>query len=177
MVSRVREAGLCFDIMKACKMRKTEDRSQPRHGTSGCAWTRKLERVHETDASRGDDRAPERWEKVEEGGLKVGKGGLETRFFPSVWDFFPALPTISRHFPPFPTSIFILWPSGDWIQYGDGRTTETRRHRGEWKRTCCGWSRRHSRAPGKQRGFMRNKVRIVTGCYAKVHESSHRSGP
>ncbi len=26
-------------------------------------------------------------------------------------------------------------------------------------------------------GFMRNKVRIVARCYAKVHKSSHRSGP
>jgi len=30
---------------------------------------------------------------------------------------------------------------------------------------------------GFECGFMREKVRIVTRCYAKVHESSHRSGP
>jgi hypothetical protein len=30
---------------------------------------------------------------------------------------------------------------------------------------------------GSTGGFTRNKVRIVTGCYAKFHESSHRSGP
>ena len=28
-----------------------------------------------------------------------------------------------------------------------------------------------------QCGIMRNKLRVVTHCYAKFHESSHRSGP
>jgi hypothetical protein len=28
-----------------------------------------------------------------------------------------------------------------------------------------------------EHGITRNKVRIITGCYAKFHESSHRSGP
>jgi len=87
----------------------------------------------------------------EEGGPEVGKNGSELRFF-------PALPTISRHFPPFPTSIFFA-----------GQTQPNFGQRNDWQRNVV----KESRNGAKNYGLLR----IISRKSAKFHESSHRSGP
>src|SRR6266404_7526294 len=95
--------------------------------------------------------SPEGGKRREEGGPEVGKGGSELRFF-------PALPTISRHFPPFPTSIFFA-----------GQTQPNFGQRNDWQRNVV----KESRNGAKNYGLLR----IISRKSAKFHESSHRSGP
>ena len=95
--------------------------------------------------------SPEGGKRREEGGPEVGKSGSELRFF-------PALPTISRHFPPFPTSIFFA-----------GQTQQNFGQRNDWQRNVV----KESRNGAKNYGLLR----IISRKSAKFHESSHRSGP
>ncbi len=137
------------------------------------------------------------------GGWKVGKGGKVER---KMRRFFPSFPTSSLLFPPFPTFSHFIFicvmsgPSGAWNQGGDGRTTETQRHRAKrsvdseirsQNRRWCEIMREKFGFPSPPRdgcpiGVVRwretwsgccAKVRIVSRKCAKVHESSHRSGP
>ena len=114
----------------------------------------------------------------ESGSPEVGKGGKAEM---KVDDYFPPFPGISGHFPPFPTFshfIFILWPSGAWNQGGEMRSPDTG-HRGApggaWEKLGTEWNPSLPRGGGC--GVLRKKVRVVARKSAKVHESSHRSGP
>src|SRR6266849_5330648 len=82
-----------------------------------------------------------RWEKAVRNG----------RFFPDLGVVFPPFRTISRHFPPFPTSIFFMRPSGAWNQGGE---MECRSF------GVLGERSRKSRRAGKRRW----QTNVFTGC-------------
>src|SRR6267154_327571 len=91
-----------------------------------------------------------RWEKA------VRKG----RFFPDLDVVFPPFPTISHI---------------DFLTTDGHRWTRIVNWRKHWRRPLLRSEAMEGRADlrGKKCGLLR----IVARCYAKVHESSHRSGP
>jgi len=102
-----------------------------------------------TAAPGRDGQAPERWEMA-----------VQNRsFFPDILGFFHLFP----RFPGFSH----LFPLRFYFVAKRGRDSEVRSQRVD--------GRAHFKV--EKCGFMRNKVRIVSRCYAKVHKSSHRTGP
>ena len=157
---------------------KTQEMSRM-YGPSG-GWSQKNAENAKPSGKRWEARGPD-----------VGKGGPKPRFFPGSSSIFPPLPGISRHFPPFPTSIFLrdeyedkAHPPAPSHFRGRGRCLLDGVTQGVARGLALPWATYRSPLRGcnvprcaREIGFMRNKVRIVSRCYAKVHKSSHRSGP
>jgi hypothetical protein len=128
-VSRVREAALCLDIMKT-RSQETVVRSQKAKNAVGGTPT----------AGDRDGRGPWnagatglRWQEAVARHVfcRVGSG-----FYRIIYRILPPpgrfLPPVAAYYHILPHPVFFA-PSEAWIQYGDGRTTETQWH-GDRKR-------------------------------------------
>ena len=130
------------------RVQESEARIQPRHWTSGCAWTRKLETGGDADGSHRGGRAPERWAKA------GGRAGLSKRKWAGRLKFArfgPLKGAKNRLRPPSPTLIF---PGGAWNRYG--------------KRSAGVLEYWGAERAGKRRA--RNYAEKITRCYGFFRE-------